>query len=209
LPGARGSPKIALLFSRGRAHHPDRTMTNFIGVYPNVLAPELCADIIRRFEEDPRQQASETAAGRGTGRTGTQLKIAGRESWADVNAAVMDAFNRCLHDYAGKYRAIEFLLRENCAISGFVIERTHPGQQFDWHIDSGPAQTYRTFLTCLLYLNDVEDGGATEFAYQRTAVRPKAGTLTFFPPYWTHLHRGAPPVSGTKYKITAHCYTAT
>jgi hypothetical protein len=33
-------------------------------------------------------------------------------------------------------------------------------------------------------------------------VKPRAGLLLLFPPFWTHLHRGASPVSAVKYNIT-------
>ena len=33
-------------------------------------------------------------------------------------------------------------------------------------------------------------------------VKPKAGLLLLFPPFWTHLHRGVSPVSAVKYNIT-------
>jgi hypothetical protein len=54
----------------------------------------------------------------------------------------------------------------------------------------------------MLYLNDVEDGGETEFLYQRMRVKPKQGTLLIWPAGFTHTHRGNPPLSNNKYVIT-------
>ena len=60
--------------------------------------------------------------------------------------------------------------------------------------------TERRVLATILYLTDIEDGGATQFAYQNASVQPAAGALVIFPPFWTHLHRGETPRAGIKYK---------
>ena len=54
----------------------------------------------------------------------------------------------------------------------------------------------------ILYLNDVPEGGETEFLYQRLRVSPKEGTLVIFPASYTHTHRGNPPLRGSKYIMT-------
>ena len=56
-------------------------------------------------------------------------------------------------------------------------------------------------MVFLFYLNDVEEGGETEFLYQDLKVKPKTGSLIVFPPYYTHAHRGKAPESGKKYII--------
>jgi len=52
-------------------------------------------------------------------------------------------------------------------------------------------------------LNDVKEGGETEFLYQSVRVSPKKGTLVIWPAAFTHVHRGNPPLSGTKYIMTS------
>ena len=54
-------------------------------------------------------------------------------------------------------------------------------------------------MVSMLYLNTVEKGGETEFLYQNMRVTPEQGTLVLFPTYWTHPHRGNPPLEGEKY----------
>ena len=57
-------------------------------------------------------------------------------------------------------------------------------------------------LTLFIYLNDVEEGGETEFLYQGVKVKPKAGRVCIWPAALTHLHRGNPIYTGSKYLIT-------
>jgi hypothetical protein len=56
-------------------------------------------------------------------------------------------------------------------------------------------------LLAIGYLNDVEEGGETEFLYQGVRVKPKKGTIILCPAAFTHTHRGNPPLSGDKYII--------
>ena len=54
----------------------------------------------------------------------------------------------------------------------------------------------------MIYLNDVEEGGETEFLYQKIRIKPKSNMGLIWPGGFTHTHRGNPPLSGTKYILT-------
>jgi hypothetical protein len=54
-----------------------------------------------------------------------------------------------------------------------------------------------------IYLNDVEEGGETEFLYQSIRVKPKKGRIVIWPSGFPFIHRGNPPISGEKYLITS------
>jgi hypothetical protein len=76
-----------------------------------------------------------------------------------------------------------------------------------WHCEvfpEAPANEplHRTLLF-MFYLNDVAEGGHTEFFYQQRAIQPKAGRMVIAPAYFTHTHRGCVPVSGDKYILTS------
>ena len=45
-------------------------------------------------------------------------------------------------------------------------------------------------LVWMTYLNDVEEGGETEFYYQKLKVKPRKGLTLIWPVDWTHTHRG-------------------
>jgi hypothetical protein len=57
-------------------------------------------------------------------------------------------------------------------------------------------------ITFIIYLNDVDDGGETEFIYQKKKIKPKQGRMVIFPACYTHTHRGNPVYSGVKYVLT-------
>jgi prolyl 4-hydroxylase len=98
-------------------------------------------------------------------------------------------------------------------------QRYHVGQEFKAHHDffhisqdywlkEGPTGGQRTW-TAMIFLNNVPEGGATEFPHVKVGVRPQAGAMLI----WNNmnpdgsmnyktLHAGTPVKAGSKYIIT-------
>jgi prolyl 4-hydroxylase len=98
-------------------------------------------------------------------------------------------------------------------------QRYMPGQEFKAHHDffhtsqdywlkEGPTGGQRSW-TAMIFLNDVPEGGATEFPHIKIGVRPQAGTMLM----WNNmnpdgtmnyktLHTGTPVKAGVKHIIT-------
>jgi len=76
-----------------------------------------------------------------------------------------------------------------------------------WHSEifpqAGANEALHRMLLVIIYLNDVEEGGETDFYYQDKSVKPKAGTMIVAPCGFTHTHRGNVPISSNKYVITS------
>jgi hypothetical protein len=73
-----------------------------------------------------------------------------------------------------------------------------------WHIEHGKGYDNepRAFVFSI-YLNDVEEGGETEFLYFSKRVKPKKGRIVIWPAAFPYVHRGNPPLSGEKYILTS------
>jgi len=76
-----------------------------------------------------------------------------------------------------------------------------------WHCEVFPEKNsvealHRTLLF-MFYLNDVEEGGSTDFYYQQRSIKPQQGRMVIAPGYFTHTHRGSTPVSNDKYILTS------
>ena len=63
-----------------------------------------------------------------------------------------------------------------------------------WHCETfpqkGSTEPLHRALLFMYYLNDVEEGGETDFYYQERSLKPKAGQMVIAPSYFTHTHRG-------------------
>ncbi|MGI2260332.1 2OG-Fe(II) oxygenase [Shewanella sp. GXUN23E] len=76
-----------------------------------------------------------------------------------------------------------------------------------WHSEQFPQAGHNEALhrvvLYMFYLNDVAEGGETEFFYQGRKLTPRKGTLVIAPAAFTHSHRGNMPLSGDKYIATS------
>jgi hypothetical protein len=94
--------------------------------------------------------------------------------------------------------------------SNFKIQKTTPGQGYHiFHFENQDILTSKRVMFVILYLNHIEEGGETEFLYQKKRIEPKTGRLVLAPAAYTHAHRGNPPLAETKYILTSWLeYTA-
>lgn len=89
--------------------------------------------------------------------------------------------------------------------SDIKMQKTKPeGGYHTWHYENSAASHAQRELVWMIYLNDVppENGGETEFLYQRKRLSPTKGTVVFFPAGMTHVHKGNTLLDGDKYILT-------
>jgi len=83
------------------------------------------------------------------------------------------------------------------------IQRYKPNEGFyEWHSERIDAHNSKRHLVFMTYLNDVNDGGETEFYHQKLKVKPKKGLTVIWPSEWTFTHRGHTTIDEDKYIIT-------
>jgi hypothetical protein len=110
-------------------------------------------------------------------------------------------FEICINLYAEEFWTVKNMKASSLEIK---LQKTPPrGGYHVWHCEIGNKTTSDRVLVWTLYLNDIPDGeGETEFLWQGLRVKPKAGTVSIFPPAFTHTHRGNPVYSCNKYIAT-------
>jgi hypothetical protein len=175
-------------------------------MYRDSFSTALCDEVIRRFEADARKHASTTATrDKPRLRTGTMLQIGDLPEWQDIAQAWSEVLEKNLRAYAEAFPTLKQLVSSPATKrTPPLLERIEPGQGFGLHIDASVAGTHDRMVAVLMYLKDVEEGGFTEFPFQSIRVKPRAGLMLLFPPYWTHPHQGVSPVSGVKYNLTSY-----
>ena len=85
------------------------------------------------------------------------------------------------------------------------IQKTLPTEGYHvWHIEHGKGSNNeaRAFVFSI-YLNDVEEGGETEFLHFSKRVKPKTGRIVIWPAAFPYVHRGNSPLLGEKYIVTS------
>lgn len=93
----------------------------------------------------------------------------------------------------------------------FQVIHYFPNEEYNVHVDPSGERNknegikHRKF-TILMYLNDVEEGGETEFPRLNLKVSPKKGRMIYFENYdkegkinWNSSHRSLPVKKGEKW----------
>ena len=78
------------------------------------------------------------------------------------------------------------------------------GGFYQWHCERASSDVHiiSRHLVFMTYLNDVNDGGETEFLYQQLKIKPEKGLTLIWPVDWTFTHRGIPSSSEEKFIVT-------
>ena len=184
-------------------------MTQFIGVYENAFSKEYCEKTIKYFDNlkangftENRMQAE-----------GVQKTIRDDDAFFGHYAINLQndlelylKFNETFWKIYNEQYALNFAILSESGVHNnfsFKVQKTPIGGGYHtWHYESCDRKSCHRLLTWMVYLNDVEEGGETEFLYQHIRVKPKQGTLVIWPAAFTHTHRGNPPLSNEKYIVT-------
>lgn len=159
--------------------------------------------MIRRFEANKDDQYQGRVGQTRTEQTdikrSTDLVVSNKQHWKDIDRALFRSLGSVLNQFREKYPYFKGPFKD----VGYAIQRTDPGEFYHWHIDGGSHEFSQRQLVAVWYLNDVAGpGGETEFLFQQLKVKPEAGKLLLFPPFWTHEHRGVTLEQGVKYIAT-------
>lgn len=190
-------------------------MTNFIEVYENVLTDVDCQGIIGEFDylsemgfTQNRQQAEGALKAK---KDDISLNYGDLlvSQMASAGRGMIKVLNEKVVDYVEKYKVGMFGVSDTqgppypiCS-EAVKVQKTSPGQGYHvWHSEANSSRHSDRFIAWTIYLNDVEDGGETEFIYQSERVKPEMGKLVIWPAGFTHTHRGNPPLKGDKYIAT-------
>ena len=163
-----------------------------IGVYKNSFSDKWCDKVINYFNQNPDKS---------TPRNTSYVSDTHGHLWdKNLKNEFLSSFDPCLNLYIQKYPHVIQPLK----VVGWKIQKTLPTEGYHvFHVEHGstPPSSNRIGVWTL-YLNDVEEGGETEFLYQLKRIKPEKGTLCIFPAGYTHVHRGNTPFSGEKYIMT-------
>lgn len=191
-------------------HEITPRIENFIGIYDGAFSKEFCEETMRHFElqkqngffvtrkeEAPKMMKDDIAV----------YPCASEESVKMYGKELINTFNsvlqQCYDHYSENFSVLQ---QPNTAPHGNLdikIQKTDiSGGYHIWHYESCNQFCTNRLVTWMVYLNDVEEGGETEFLYLAKRVKPKQGTLILWPAGFTHTHRGNPPISNEKYIMT-------
>lgn len=161
--------------------------------------------MIRLFENDEAGQFR-----RRRQNTWVEYTITGKRlsEWKPIESELVGSMVKHMKAYS-ELPAAKMLARqaprafEQLMMKKYESTRPDP-DRFPPHIDAYDVDTSVRLLGFIWYLNDVAEGGETEFPELGVRIRPKAGRLVVLPPMWMYVHIGHPPLSAPKYIVTSY-----
>jgi hypothetical protein len=187
------------------------SITNFIGVYDNYITKEECDKAIQLYENQNKlnktftRLQSENANVFFKKDTHYFANRSNIDVWWDELKSMMLNFDLAWKNYLQNTAAEAAYGDIPFHYTILKIQKTLPTEGYHvWHLEhsKGFEGEPRAFVFSI-YLNDVEEGGETEFLNFSKRVKPKTGRIVIWPAGFPYVHRGNPPLSGEKYILTS------
>ena len=176
-------------------------MSSFIEIYD--VDKKLCDSLIKYYKKNTQYKTKGHVGINSTTEINSTVKesidvVFHNDTQNKIISNFFKVLSNCVTQYLNKYNICYNLKTEYSN----VISMFPPLGGFkQLHCERTCIRTSKRQLVYMLYLNDVTDGGETEFFYQKIKTKAKKGNLIIWPSDFTHTHRGV--VSPTEYKYIA------
>ena len=179
---------------------------HFIGIW-NIENDTLCKEIIDVFEDNKdRQSPGECGEGQNLKKKKTtDITISPHElndlKFKSLKDYITELYN-CYSDYRSQWPFVKKNFKD-IHLGGFNIQKYSVGDHFsEIHSERVDLPSSHRIFAWMTYLNDVDDGGVTNFSHYNIRIKPEVGKTLIWPAEWTHAHSGEILNKGVKYIIT-------
>ena len=206
----------------------DLNLSSYICEFPNSLPDMLCDDIIHMYELTNK---NEKFPGSTIGGINKKIKDTtdyiipkNNELWNHIETTLIDELKSCLTKYNSIIcenlsntvidenfikNKINVFFNNEFIIEDLMIQKYEKEKgKYIYHNDffvNSQKKCHRV-ITFIWYLNNVEEGGHTDFFGGKIKIKPEKGKLVLFPASWCYPHCGRTPISNNKYIITNWVY---
>ena len=180
-------------------------LNNFIA--GGYIKKQVCDNLIKSFENSPHKKV---------GKMQIKGEVKEFKKYKISTDLVIDPFDtskeyqdylkelgKVLEIYKNKYVHCSFDKDFWNICEHWNIQKYKPKEGFfEFHSERTSIASMERHLVFMTYLNDVDDGGETEFFYQKLKVKPEKGLTIIWPADWTFTHRGITSPTENKYIAT-------
>lgn len=191
----------------------DYKLSELIGVFDNAASSDECDTIIKWFLDNEDKHVDGMVYGYGDpddlgvdryNQLVSDYKVT-RQAFPSPEDSVSDLMTKIIFGGFDLYTKIFPIPNgQPLCVKDYSIRIYHKGVGcFKEHADQAAGGTVTRVFGIILFLNDVEEGGETEFMYLGIKVKPVKGRLLIFPCNYLFPHSGNIPISGDKFIITS------
>lgn len=182
----------------------------YIHIEEKLLSKEICVDIIEIFDKEEKLGDARTIGGVKKdvllAQSCHSSNLYDNPKWKNIECFVLKETTKALDRYISKLnkRIVNYTTFSEVERNGFNMNKysVDTSGRYSYHTDRfvEPETDLERVITFIWYLNDVLEGGETEFN-GNIKVKPETGKLLMFPSTWTYPHSSLPVVSNNKYII--------
>jgi len=180
-----------------------KNINDYILVFEDIVAPELCDAILSEFSSEEEWQKTVVFGNRVDNKVRTAETVVlsyphviakNPEIRASLDKAIFFSAELAIKKYNEKF-PLAFILQD----SGYELLRYKEGQFYIQHTDS--FKDIPRAVSCSFVLNDDYEGGEFAFFDRELKYKPKKGSCIMFPSNFMYPHEIMPVTSGTRYSI--------
>lgn len=187
-------------------------LIDYVGIYENCLDSRICDNLI-----DITNSGKYLITDQGVADTGINKSVRmGKEvllthsDHTEIRDNLVSATISILEKYQEQTKHASQYIKENFdtyKLENFRV-RKYPVNSgfFKSHSDVTDYKSASRLLVVLLYLNDVAEGGETEFPSLGIKIKPSRGLGIVFPPTFLFPHQANIPISNSKYTTQTYLH---
>ena len=173
---------------------------NLININQRSVTGKLCEKIIDYYNQNTSLTRDSEISQAGVdkkARKSTELDI----NWdIPLMHEIKEEIDSLIVDYLNHYPEVSRTFKSSYYETGHILKYDPNEGFYNYHYDRDGLSISDRVLSIIIYLNDVSEGGETEFKYfTPKTVKPEKRTVLIFPSEWTHTHRGNSPKSNEKF----------
>lgn len=183
-----------------------------IGIFPNALADEFCDELIYTFHQhQDKQHIGKSGKGevKNDIKNTVDLDLMGYSEFEPLVHILSETANNKICEYIESFPGQDKFNNYNLLFTGtrfptwqLQYYKKGEGHFNAYHTEGNRPEFFDRMFAVMYYLNDVEEGGQTEFLYPELFIKPTKGTFLVWPAPWPYIHKGHVPLSGDKYIVT-------
>ena len=170
---------------------------------PELYPKESCVKLINYFEDNIKQADKGGCGDNKLNNLEISINITKPEDYYNLGKCLADG----IEHFKIQYPYIDKNITPWSTVSWAQLCRYEPNNYYSSiHCENdGVKKNLKRVFAWMFFLNDIKEGGGTEFILQDYIAKPKAGDFYIWPAYWSHLHRGVNAPKERKYILTGWC----
>ncbi len=184
-------------------------LSELIQEFPKIIPDEYCDMLIKWFHcnEDLHQQG-QVYGGHMSGDDFANNVVLDKkktmQAYPDKDDPISDLMTKIIFNVYDEYSKLHPTpIAQPMSARDYSVRVYHKGDgYFKKHCDQTAGANVHRVFGFIGYLNDVDEGGGTDFGQLEVYVKPEKGKVVMFPCNYLFEHEGTVPVSGDKYIMT-------